>query len=307
MLKLYRAWLEQLFYALVFSKDILEQKGIHSTNDKPEQRLQQFVVDNHYKNRKYLSPTDVNYAISLIADRGQTFEPLDELLKDITALLATKDTSGSDGDLIEQIVDILRLPHARNTLSGDALKTLRKAILLPEERAKFINTTQQREMACVACGHQFEPCELTVFSHEGFYCNNCVRPESVVCRHCNEGTSLIPDKMQQGLSKLGDCGCRERKRQDIPTPEPEIVTRVTPIGDTPAEPSQAAVRWSTLAQAPHISFIGTDVGFITTGTGDTDAPIEQPANPVPPVRGIDVALMEQLRREAAAVAEQPEP
>lgn len=91
-------------------------------------------------------------------------------------------------DLIDEIVRTLGLPFCRNTLSGETINRLRKAILLPDERAGLVKRLRERSMSCSNCGHQFHNGEMGTLYYDGrehvILCTNCHRPTQVACHTC---------------------------------------------------------------------------------------------------------------------------
>lgn len=128
----------------------------------------------------------------------------------------------ADGDLIDKIVSILRLPHTRNVLTGRTLEQLRDALLLPEETSKFNQSVSPNAMTCADCKHRFVSNELVTIVLEDrngpiYYCRRCSPATYTVCSKCSDTVSL--DRSQiRSLNKECLCG----KNHDEVAAEPQV-------------------------------------------------------------------------------------
>ena len=238
MIKVYKLWLQQFYLLLLW----YEMNYGDGTGQGTGERLHRQMMDLFYKGSSAGTqrlPKYQSMAYEILSRTGQV--DMQKILPDVLAVLNNdlRNSADGEGDLINVIVDNLRLPYARNYLSGSNLERLRAQLLLPQERSEFKRVTQKREMSCTQCGHEFLMGELSTYTDDGFVCSNCFTPSMMACRSCTDDSAPIPDKLREGLRKVGDCGCKERaKSAPAPQPEVEIPTRVTPMGDQPSAPTQ---------------------------------------------------------------------
>jgi hypothetical protein len=142
-------------------------------------------------------------------DQDET--PLNELVNEL-ALLINQDkvrTMSGEGDLIERIADILKLPWSTNLLHSQ-VSQLRKALLLPDELGKALTSMKNLEWHCGGCGRPICPSELvTTHNTSGgnvIYCARCVQPTQIACSGCKEGAAALPRSVATALTKSYDCG-----------------------------------------------------------------------------------------------------
>lgn len=113
---------------------------------------------------------------------------LDQIIEELIVQIEQNDLKESDADLVDTIVRILQLPYARQMLSGEGLKQLRRAILLPEEASGLLARLEQLEKTCATCGHTFQGGELMVLKERNtdrtFHCTKCVSIHSMACERC---------------------------------------------------------------------------------------------------------------------------
>lgn len=152
----------------------------------------------------------------------------------------------SEGAVIDAVIQILNLPYARNRIGSDALKSLRRALLLPDEVAKLRDTLSKKESVCVNCRRKLEPNELVTFNYAedgnaALYCIKCVRPEVIPCHGCGEtatigqrlksvikATCLTCQAKAQGKEPPKEApqeGLRTRVRQEILEAQQRVATR----------------------------------------------------------------------------------
>lgn len=145
----------------------------------------------------------------------------------VASLQAQHDETRKDGDLIDLIVDTLKLQNAKNVLAGGNIDALRKAILLPSERATALETIRIREMSCSGCGRKFLDGEMTAYSTtEGFQCFQCWNPTQLPCREPDCDASIpIPPKLVKGLDQVRKCVHHTKKpgAPDVAPTPPDIV------------------------------------------------------------------------------------
>ena len=134
-----------------------------------------------------------------------SFEEIDEVIESLRKSLEAsshQDYTG-DADLIDLIVNTLQLPHAKATLSGKLLEQLKKAILLPDERAKLTEMVEAKELACEGCGRQLQRGEMMMYAGYGtFFCHNCEIPNVVACHKCKENVATIPEKIHKAYAPV---------------------------------------------------------------------------------------------------------
>lgn len=108
-----------------------------------------------------------------------------------------------EGDLIDTIVNILGLNYSGSRVGGDTLRELRRAILLPEEIAKFTAKARATELFCGMCGRQLDNMEsVTVYRDGGsaaVACINCLYPERIACSDCREAGTRPPQETIDAL------------------------------------------------------------------------------------------------------------
>lgn len=181
-------------------------------------------------------------AVLVNARRGAKNPPsgehwLDQALTTLYDGLALEQNGRGDADLIDQIVRALQLPYARNILSGESMRRLRTAILLPSEQAGLLNRLRQREMSCAHCGialHDHE--SVTVIADpssngQTLLCHRCAAPTSVPCASC-EQVALLSSKAMHAMSRMQCPTCQEAKKEKKhpvdPSLEPPNLEAITP-------------------------------------------------------------------------------
>lgn len=116
---------------------------------------------------------------------GDPIPALQDLTNDVEQQLISQTRNNGSSDLIDIIVDILRSPYAMNTITPKVVKSLRKAILTPDELGALKTIVKEREMTCHQCQHKFVSGEAVVFTDDGDFvklsCMNCMRPELMAC------------------------------------------------------------------------------------------------------------------------------
>lgn len=163
--------------------------------------------------------------------------PPGDLANLIGAALASDDDH-ADGELINDLVTVLKNPQARMILNGRILERLRRSILVGDEQMEVRRTLFRREMSCTSCGHQFEPGEIATVMAESvesqaqqtLVCTRCSPPITVACStpKCH-GKLRLHDKMIQAFhGKLTTkCEmCKEAEKSGItPNLTPSDVPR----------------------------------------------------------------------------------
>lgn len=132
----------------------------------------------------------------------------DDVVKGAIGQLSKKKTD--DGDLLDTIVDVLRLPFA-SYLSSGTLKLLRDAILNPGELTD-LRKAFKAQSKC-GCGHTFTAQEIISITVSQdtitLHCTACQRPNYVRCDHCDQ-VVLLSGKTTMTWRNGVDCGCTKR-------------------------------------------------------------------------------------------------
>ena len=219
MVRLYASLVEYMLLALLYVKDTAGTRATEIVFDN--------AVSNWYK-PKY-SNEGYHKVVALVRNMLDTrpmssFGEIDDAIKTTQESLATYNSPVSfrDSDLIELIVKTLQLPHARAALSGKALEQLKRAILLPDERAKLNEIIEAKELACIGCGRRLQRGEMMMYAGDGqFFCHNCEIPNIVACSKCKEGVIELPDKLYKayGKSKICDvCSGVSKDKPEVDAP-----------------------------------------------------------------------------------------
>lgn len=165
---------------------------------------------------------------------GTTLQTMITTLTDKLSKLKEERESGQDGNLINAIVRTLQLPFPRNVMSGETLKALRTALLLPEEIGGLTQRLEARELRCGGCSRKLRNEEMVTLMEDRqggvLMCHTCVRPSYVMCDHedCYEHVQL--DKKYRALHKkkvsclthkeLKEGEVRERVEMPVDYPPP---------------------------------------------------------------------------------------
>lgn len=179
--------------------------------------------------------TNARRNLKLPANGGHWLDPL---IKQLFQSLTDESYNRGESDLIDQIVRILQFPYGRNILTGDHLRHLRSALLLPSEQAGLLARLRQREMSCSQCGtalHNLESVTLHVDGNntQSIVCHRCAAPNSVPCASCAE-VAALSTKAMNAMSRMQCPHCQEAKapKKAPPSPADELVD-ITPA---PADP-----------------------------------------------------------------------
>lgn len=200
MIRVYKEFLEQCLMILLYQR--------HSHGLRMDQIVQ-------YVSRSTW-PDEIRTVVKASTFLGYTApDSLDDLIKTtVDQLLAinVERKSGEDGNLINAIVRILQLPFSRNMIgSGNTLKALRTALLLPEEMGGLVRRLEARELTCVGCSRPLRQEEMVTISQDGqgvmLMCHACMRPTVMACDHegCT-GHAGLDKKYRAMHKKTVDCG-----------------------------------------------------------------------------------------------------
>lgn len=151
-------------------------------------------------------------------------------LEDLQQMLADQLNTGDvgAGTLVEAMIPILENVYARNILGGDILGRLRRALLIPSERAAVVAKLRQQPFACSSCGKDLGSREMVSLrqSADGvspflITCARCQTPILMPCSMAECGNQVeIPSAVRKHIEK--DCWCEEhndsikREKKDGP-------------------------------------------------------------------------------------------
>jgi hypothetical protein len=172
---------------------------------------------------------------------GQRGPSIDDLARYLTDQLYTEEPL-DEGNLVDIIADIIQTDHGRSVLSGDGLRALRDAILLPSERARFLSELRS-SLCCTGCGRKFSQWEMATITGSGaetsIQCVRCAKPQVVACgtRKCSKVVA-ITQTFLRWLNKNSPC-------------EEHSGEKVEVVKDTMPEPIYHTMDWArTMLTAP---------------------------------------------------------
>ena len=145
-------------------------------------------------------------------------------------ILADPPDEKGEVELLDTIIHILGIPWTR-TLSGNTLRALREAILIPSERVKLSASLRAKENLCGNCHRELADGELITLVKSGnepqIFCVNCVSPTKVAC-HCSKHAQDLGEKLNRAIGRAG-AKCQAGKESEetpifqsnpAPTPVP---------------------------------------------------------------------------------------
>jgi hypothetical protein len=216
MMRFYRPTVEALLVQTIYCK---EQAGF--TLADLTHALRNWTTGNQSRNNILAAARKASSSVSLA-----------ELTENLFTQLAEDGSMRKESDLIDELVRTLQLPFARNVLSGDTLKRLRNAILLPSEQGGLLHRLRAREMACAGCGTDFHDSESITFSNQegaiALFCHRCVRPASVSCAGC-ETTANLSEKAITAMSKMLCPACLAKKTAGQTLTPPKGTSTSSPL------------------------------------------------------------------------------
>lgn len=190
----------------------------------------------------------------------------------LTKGLIEDDSARGDVDLIDQMVRAMQLPHGRNILSGESMRRLKSAILLPSELAGLSARLATREMSCSQCGFPFHDRESVTVMRLGdgtqtLTCHRCHPPQVVPCASCEE-TAALSSKAQNAMSRMQCPSCSEKKASALAkSPPPEEEAAPTPTFRSALGRSTGALSGNPGGvSAPSPQQVGTIERFIDANT-----------------------------------------
>lgn len=272
MLKMYRPTAEQLLLLAIYHQEHtgygLEQvsERIRHKTFKTAPEMQAFNLAR--KSAKLVGTTKEveNWPQNLI----------DSLLKG----LVDDDSKRADVDLIDQMVRALQLPHCRNVLSGESMRRLRSAILLPSEMAGLNGRLAAREMSCSQCSLPLHDRESVTILRTGegtqtLVCHRCVAPSQVPCASCEE-TAALSSKAMNAMSRMQCPACSAKKASALkPAPAEEEVA----LPGNPVPTFRTATAGTFVPRAGRSVAVARDPG-----------PIPGPPPTVVQLEGLDMTL-----------------
>lgn len=98
------------------------------------------------------------------------------------------DTKSSDRDLVDKLVEILKLPYIDNRMSVTTLRRLREAILLPDEM-RDVSRMMNEQWSCTDCGVSMQAGDLVTLKVGGRLSAYPVLQLS--CLRCSEGKHVM--------------------------------------------------------------------------------------------------------------------
>lgn len=200
----------------------------------------------------------VHQAFADVGDGNLAFDPLDEMGKVMSSLLASKKKLSSD--LIDSLVGAVSGPYSRNALSGPMLTAMRKALLLPDEVAGLTARLRKKELACAHCGHEYVLGEAVGIYIErdtvSVLCSTCYFPYSMRCRTCS-GVAQFPSKLRDAMRKSTVCeSCKNPKPKEEEKGE-EVRAEVGGVAVAPPRGGYAEILWDAApgepAQPPQVA------------------------------------------------------
>ena len=167
---------------------------------------------------------------------------LNMLIALLTEQISKADNPNSDHSVIDEILRILQSPYGRNQFSGETIKLLRRAVLMPDEIVALRAQLEKVEGKCAGCGREFRSGEVTTYvAQEGnrnlervFFCLACHPPDYVRCQKCGDFHGLSRS-LRENLRKSPKCpGPRPGLPNAIPGPAPVNVHQAAPRAAAPS-------------------------------------------------------------------------
>lgn len=235
-------------------------------------------------------------------DRGGSFGHQDVLTQvgDLYRASRTASQNPSDGDLLDMVVNMLRSSNA-SQIDRHTLESLRRAILLPEERSEFAIKVAKHELACYSCTQAFGEREMATYSDGFFYCQRCRPAKSMKCPKCAEHLVDLPETLQLRLAKFT---CKDHAKEapvDPPEPPRQRFTMAAQTGRVRADDVNAAIPRERPWRAAPIRFDPVEGG--TAREGDWVPPVPPPGQPAAEGGGTVAPPPNGIRPVAEQVAE----
>src|SRR3990167_1152252 len=148
--------------------------------------------------------------------------------------------TGQDGNLINAIVRTLQLPFPRNVMTGDTLKALRTALLLPEEIGGLIQRLEARELRCGGCSRKLKSEEMVTIAEDRqgviLMCHACMRPSNIACDHAECQEHVLMDKKYRALHKKNVVCVTHKEMKEMKEGEETGLVETLPIPYRPPPP-----------------------------------------------------------------------
>lgn len=197
-----------IYQALGAFNLVRENLGINTTHMMAE-----------FMNRNYENlPRDDVRRIPLRGAIGQLQDCSDESLEDLEKELGEmisrrgRGEEGGDADfaLLNKLVGALGLGYSSNYIPQQALKQLRKALLIPEELSAWTHKYgADKGGRCRECGVEIYGGEVVTFTGDAVVCARCSPPLYVRCTHKHqlcESLVAFPKAASKAIHQA-DCGC----------------------------------------------------------------------------------------------------
>lgn len=186
---------------------------------------------------------------------NRTTYDLNKAINEIASVLyGTPERRG--GNLIESMAKILSGDFARNRFSQETVRTLREALLLPDEIAATY-AVDEANIHCSGCGQKFEEGDALTLRAAAFMCNRCAPIHNVKCKTagCEERTQI------KNWSRIMQAdSCQTHKGGGLSTPA---------VAAEPATPEETLRQLFTanlneVTEAPRIQWERLANGVVTT-------------------------------------------
>jgi hypothetical protein len=127
-------------------------------------------------------------------------------------ILADREADGEGTKpLMEQVVEVLMDPYARNTLGRDHLRRMRRILLTDNEAAQVRTEVDAKVKRCAQCDHEFQQYEVVAYGgNEAFGCARCLPMAAV---RCSAGGCEDYAAMPKGLR----CHAHQQENKKRPT------------------------------------------------------------------------------------------
>lgn len=230
----------------------------------------------YYAARNTLSAQGLKHTSVLfgIAQQGLDTPNFEEAFAELVAALRGSETSSASA--LEAVVDILSSPHSRNILSGENLRRLKQAILMPSDLTK-VSEAMKKELSCSFCGKPFVSNEMVTAQDSGggmvFCCAHCYTPSYSPCMHgggrCKEVVEVDRENLRKLLAK-NKCDIHSGKPA-----KPNLVSAADLANQHDRLGRPAAVRFAATPHPPPDPLFGAAVAaapppFRVAALGDDD-------------------------------------
>lgn len=237
MVKITREMAERLLCLLAYVHAYCQHPEGEAVN-KGYQVARDMVTDRGHKPNRTLQHTAVR---GLDAKHIQP----DDLFNELVAALHDYEEGASN--IISSMVDILSGSNNMNSMVGENIRALRRAILLPSEMAK-VQEMLRKEMRCLHCASPLVNGQMVTATDRqgdgmGFYCTTCYAPTSIACGSgCND-VAPIDDGIMHNMIRKAKCPLHGGKaeKQAVVTQDDiaDLLQRAARNARQPDEPAPA--------------------------------------------------------------------